>query len=215
MMYRLFFIALCLAAVSFSTAVPAEEPANTGLNLDEYKNIPKGMLIGGKAGTAASEDTKAPAEQPKMTYEVALALYKKGKYAEILPDLERLSALKQGNAQELLGIMHRMGQGVEKNPAKAFALLKAAAEDNRALAQHHIGVMSYAGEGTQADPVQAFAWLTIAMVHYPEGAEKARAATDRAAVEKRLNRRDKEIAQKIARDFLDTKGEAHLLPASP
>ncbi len=190
------------------------------LSIEEYNNIPRGLLLDKtaqkkeqvEAAIKQSPSTQSDDDQPRhISYDTAQKLYRQGKFADALAGIMPLANSGNTAALELLGVMTRLGQGVEKDPAKAFVYLSKAANENRPLAQHHLGVMYYTGEGVEADPVQALSWLQIAILHYPDGPEKARANQDRDAVYKQLNRRDREAAMKIARDFLETKGEAHLL----
>lgn len=192
------------------------DDGNKSLSTDEYNDLPKGLLLSGKDGDKTKTDEAAAtdpqnSESGRMSYETALKLYRQGKFNEALQGLIPMAQQGQSSAQELLGIMYRMGQGVPKNPELAFENMRKAAEDNKALAQHHLGVMYFTGEGVKADAIQALAWLHIAIVHYPDGPEKTRAEQDRDNVYKALNRRDKESALKVAHDFLEKKGEAHLL----
>ncbi len=190
------------------------------LSGEEYSNIPRGLLLDKtaqmkeQAQAAIKQDAAGQNDdgQPRhINYDTAQKLYRQGKFAEALAGVTPLANSGNTAALELLGVMTRLGQGVDKDAAKAFVYLSKAANENRPLAQHHLGVMYYTGEGVEADPVQALSWLQVAILHYPDGPEKTRANQDRDAIYKQLNRRDRDAAMKIARDFLETKGEAHLL----
>ncbi len=196
---------------------------------DEYNDVPVGIMLtpeqresaskDGTGQTAAVTDENLPHADAvvaadytrKLNYDAILALYNKGQYAEVAKTLKGLADAGHQGAQELMGIMYRQGQGVPKDPDKAFDLLSKAAQAGRPLAQHHLGVMYYMGEGVEKDPVEALKWLHIAILHYPDGAEKDRAKQDRDNIYTQLTRRDKDRALLLARDWLTKRGEAHLL----
>ncbi len=147
-----------------------------------------------------------------MTIEEIFSIYKKRKYADIKSTLESMAQYSSHDAEELLGIMYLYGQGVTKDSKKAFDLLTKAAEAGRPLAEHHLGVMYFTGEGMELpDEITALMWLHIAILHYSDGPEKDRAITDRDAVYGKLNRHDKQQAMDMVHDWLDRKGEGHLL----
>jgi hypothetical protein len=188
--------------------------SDTVPDITEYDSIGKGLLLDKKAeeDIVVEEDTKDKEGKPvALTYEAVLRLYKDEQYERALPHLELLSNGGHIAAKEILGIMHNLGQGVEKNPAKAFELLSESAEKGRPLSQHHLGVMNFTGSGTQQDSIKALMWLQLALINYPEGDEKAAAQRDRDSVFSRLNRRDRENAMQLTREWLTKRGEAHLL----
>lgn len=188
-------------------------------DVTEYSNLRKGLLLNESEeeknilvdetiGTETDSDGKPVA----LTYEAVLKLYKAGQYDRALPHLELLANGGHLAAQEILGVMYNLGQGVPKDSKKAFSLLTAPADKGRALAQHHLGVMYFTGEGVeQQSGVQALMWLQLALINYPDGSEKQAAKRDRDAVYSRLNRRDRENAMIITREWLAKRGEAHLL----
>lgn len=223
------FILACLAllfsfvpCVSSAQAQSLEafnmEEKGGGLpSLDEYKDVPKGLLLSPEqAEEVAKESGEDPAElglraRRKLNYDKIMELYKQGKFTEVVKDLQPLAEGGHHGAEELMGIMYKEGQGVKKDTLKGFDLLSRAAEENRPLAQHHIAIMYYLGEGVTKDLVMALAWLHIALVHYPDGAEKDRAKQDRDRLYEQLTRRDKDRALEIARGWLSKRGESHLL----
>jgi len=147
----------------------------------------------------------------KLNYDAIIDLYRQGKYDEIVATLQSLAAAGHQGAEELLGIMYRQGQGVPKDPAKALDLLTKAALANRPLAQHHLGIVYFLGEGVTKDPITSLMWLDIAVLHYPDGPEKERAKQDRDNVYAQMSRRDRDYAQHLVRDWLNERGEGHLL----
>lgn len=229
---RSFIILACLVLVfGIPTQIPTAsaqsleafnlEDKSGGLpSLDEYKEVPKGLLLSPEqAEEAAKESGEDPAEmgirqRKKLNYDKIMELYKQGKFEEVVKDLKPLAEGGHHGAEELMGIMYKEGQGVKKDTLKGFDLLSRAAEENRALAQHHIALMYYLGDGVTKDPVMALSWLHIAIVHYADGPEKDRARQDRDRLYTQLTRREKDRAMDIARVWLTKKGEGHLLDLS-
>ena len=72
------------------------------------------------------------------------------------------------DAQHQLALAYLKGNGVPKDPAKAFALIKQAAEQGHAEASGVLGYLYSAGIGTKKDDVQAATW-------FRKGAEKGAA----------------------------------------
>ena len=202
----------------------AESVFEIGTRLDtvpditEYTSIGKGLLLDETIQEAELEEETAKVQtdsngQPiALTYEAVLKLYKSGQYARALPHLQLLANGGHIAAQEILGVMYNLGQGVPKDSKKAHKLLEAPAEKSRPLAQHHLGVMYFTGDGVpEQNGIMALMWLQLALINYPEGTEKQAAKRDRDAVYSRLNRRDRESAMALTREWLAKRGEAHLL----
>jgi len=209
-----------LALASFAGLAQAQDSVfeigsrtDTVPDVSEYDSIGKGLLLKEKIQEEETETAEStPNQQPvALTYEAVLKLYKEGLYDRALPHLELLSNGGHTAAKEILGIMFNLGQGVEKNPKKAFELLSESAEKGRPLSQHHLGVMNFTGSGTPQDSIKALMWLQLALINYPDGAEKDAARRDRDSVFSRLNRRDRENAMLLTREWLTKRGEAHLL----
>lgn len=219
-----FLVLPLLAAVSFAaTPVQAQDSVfeigsriDTVPDVSEYDSIGKGLLLkekppeeqGLEGDESATNDDGKPVA---LTYEAVLKLYKEGEYERALPHLELLANGGHTAAKEILGIMYNLGQGVEKDPKKAFEMLSESAEKGRPLSQHHLGVMNFTGSGVPQDSIKALMWLQLALISYPDGEEKDAARRDRDAVFSRLNRRDRENAMLLTREWLTKRGEAHLL----
>src|SRR5690606_8909362 len=131
-------------------------------------------------------------------YEKCMEMYREGQYKEIFPSLEALASAGHRGAEELLGIMYRLGQGMDKNAPRAQKLLISAANADRPLAQHHLGIMYFQGETQEKDLVEALMWLQIASILYPEDPEKKQASSDRDAVITKLSRRERDTAMNMA-----------------
>jgi hypothetical protein len=191
------------------------KPASGPPPLDEYNNVPTNMMIPEQAVVKDADGNDVVEshlnEGTRTGYDQLLKLYQEGKYEDVAKGLEPLAKVDHHGAQELLGIMYEEGQGVTKDPHKAYDWLIKAADANRPLAQHHLGVMYYQGDGVAKDPIVALMWLHIAIVHYTDGPEKTRAVKDRDAIYTTLTRREKERAVTLAKEWLGKKGESELM----
>lgn len=189
--------------------------------LSEYEGIQPGLMIAPEESTkisdglaeelAASKNSQTAMTRVEFNYDTSLEMYRAGKFKEIFPSLETLAAGGHRGAEELLGIMYRLGQGTEKNLDRAQKLLTNAANSDRPLAQHHLGIMYYTGEAQEKNLVEALMWLQIASTLYPEGPEQKQVASDRDAVTTKLSRRERDNAMSLARDWLQKRGMAHLM----
>lgn len=203
-------------------SVLSAQAEDSAPSLDEYSNIKPGLLMPETGSPPPEEQDMAlpenkAEEDPSglMTIEDLVTAYQQGKFDIAAKRLLPLAKNGQDQAEELIGIMYRNGQGVQKDPEQALLWLNKAADANRPLAQHHLGIIYYTGEGVQADAVKALMWLHIAIAHYPDGAEKKRAIEDRDNVTTQLTRRDRDRALQLAREWLDKKNEGNLLDAQP
>src|SRR5690606_1274004 len=106
----------------------------------------------------ASKNSQTAMTRVEFSYEDCLEMYSAGKFEAIFPSLETLAAGGHRGAEELLGIMYRLGHGTEKNLNRAQKLLTSAANSDRPLAQHHLGIMYYAGETQEKNLVEALMW---------------------------------------------------------
>lgn len=242
--------AMATAAHAQSDAVFEGRAAAGSMTIEEYNNVPVGMLLtpeqikkrneeaAQKAGAAASTagaspeaapalqqpapadtaanaapdaSTPAPGAPQLLSYEEILKLYRQGDFGDAQKSLEPLLGSEHPGAQELMGIMYRMGQGVDKDPVKAFELLRRAADAGRPLAQHHLASMYFAGEGTAKDSSQALLWIGLAVIFYPDGPEKAQARADRDNIFLQATRMERDSAQLLKREWLSRRGESHLL----
>lgn len=188
--------------------------------LTEYENIPPGLMIPPEESSKVSDnvsdvnlngpkDSKMP--RVEFNYNQCMEMYLEGKYDQIFSSLEILSAGGHRPAEELLGIMYRLGQGTEKNPERAKKLLTGAANADRPVAQHHLGIMYYLGEGGEKNLIESLTWLQLATILYPDGPERKQAESDRDQVMTNLSRRDRDTALGMAREWLQKRGMGHLM----
>lgn len=179
--------------------------------VDEYNSVPPGMLMTENDDTP-HEATPAAVQSDSdvMTMGEILNAYEKGRYDTVARHLMPIASHNYPQAQELLGIMYSKGQGVTQDYTTAVSWLTKAAEADQPLAEHYLATLTYAGKGTPQDSVTALMWLYLAVVHYPDGPDKARAIQDRANLAARLSRRDRMRAFEMAHDWLKRKDEAAL-----
>ena len=114
-------------------------------------------------------------------------------------------AAEQGyaEAQNELGVMHAIGDGVPKDDVQAAKWYRLAAEQGLPKAQFNLGGMYAIGDGVPKDDVQAYAWLNIADAQGYQRAEKVKELVAESMTRKRIAR-----AQKLAREYW----EKYVLP---
>lgn len=129
-------------------------------------------------------------------------LYDEKEYKDAI--LGILALARKGNAwaQETVGLMYRLSQGVKKDDKLALQWLLQAAKKGRPLAQHHLGFMYYSGEGDYKDYLKAAMFLELAHRNYQNGPEKERAAQDRDNVMVRLSKIERTRAEEMVDNFL-------------
>jgi hypothetical protein len=222
---------LALLALPLSAAAQTDDifdldaiEEETDMSTEEYENVPKGLMIqktadeekaeagAAEAANADADDAIFMSEKFDNIYNDVLAQYRKGDFKQALRGLKFLSKRKHAGAMELLGVMYRMGQGVDKNIALAVDWLTQASEEKKPLALHHLGIMHFNGEGFEiSDPMRATMYLNLAIMYYPDGLEKTRAQQDRESISKSLTRRDKENVEEMTREWLLLKNEDELM----
>lgn len=205
----LFILLITLVAAGASAQ---EGGAKSGVpSLDEYNNIPPGILMTADKPATAENTESVQASDEIMTMDDLVSAYNKGQYDIVAKHIIPIANSNYPQAQEMLGVMYHNGQGVVKDQDQAMDWLTKAAEAGRPLAQHHLAIMSFTGNGAPQDTVKALMWLYITIVHYPDGPEKTRAIQDRDSVASQLSRRDRERAYSLAHDWLEKRNEAALL----
>ena len=218
--YSVLSLLIIFAVFRAGTACAEEDTDTPGLmntnntgsppSLDEYNNVAPGMLMSDDLMPAPTSQDTTQSDADVMTMEEIVDSYDRGRYEVVFRHLLPIATNNYPQAQELLGIMYYKGQGVTQDYEAAIEWLTKAAEAGRPLGEHYLATLLLAGNGTAKDPVAALMWLYIAAVHYPEGAEKARAIQDRNNLASRLSRRDRMRAFELARDWLKKKDEAAL-----
>jgi localization factor PodJL len=136
--------------------------------------LTKDILFGGRdaAPTAGVPDAAAPvaatpeAASTTRPRELYLESYAALKTAETdaderaaLKGIEEAAALGHPPAQLQIGEFYKIGQGFDKDPARARQWYERAANGGNVLAMHRLGVMSARGEGGPVDPQASVAWF--------------------------------------------------------
>lgn len=214
---------LCLLALLVFSGRISAHAQNTNLEevlpgLSEYENIGPGILLQKNNSATTSDPSKTPNPDGSTektpaprTFRQIMDVYYKGDYDTAFRFLLPLARKGSPDAQEVIGLMYRIGQGVQKNNEYAHDWLLMAAEQGRPLAQHHLASMYFNGEGAAKDPMKALVWIKLALIYYKDGTEKTRALQDRKNIEFHLSRRDRERSDFIAKEWLEKRGEGHLL----
>ena len=101
--------------------------------------------------------------QTSISIQTAEQALSDGNYEKALEIWKTLS--NKGNliAINNLGFMYERGYGVIRNPKKAVALYKKAAEGGIAVAQFNYGEALFLGNGIKKDNTEAKKWLLIAL----------------------------------------------------
>lgn len=115
------------------------------------------LLLGACATTPVTE-TAADKAANKVLLDQAVALYEQKNYAQAQPLFEQAAIKGQMKASRYLGLMYLNGEGVAKNPQRAFGAFKLAAERGDITGRYWLGYLYEHGIGTAKDLTQAFYW---------------------------------------------------------
>jgi uncharacterized protein len=141
--------------------------------------------------------TAGPNEHNSSTsYDDGVAAYNKRDYSTALRIFQALAVKGVAPAQNNLGVLYEVGQGVSQNYAEAARWFRLAAEQGIAVAQLNLGILYAKGQGVPQDYVLAHMWFNLAAAQGDKLAEKNK---DRAA---RLMTMAQIVkAQKLAREW--------------
>ena len=95
-------------------------------------------------------------------FEDAYAAYNSGGYATALRLLRPLVDQGNADAEDMLGVMYFVGQGVTQNRAEAIRLYRLAAEQGNAHAQNNLGFAYFDGVEVRQDYAEAAKWYSRA-----------------------------------------------------
>lgn len=116
----------------------------------------------------------------KVDFKRGVSAYEAGDYVtarklwQPLADNYDLAALRN------LGHLHRLGQGVEKNPEKARDYYEIAANFGHSPSQTNLALMYFAGDGIQTDSEKGMIWLKKAAAQgYPPAQRQLAVRTQR------------------------------------
>ncbi len=93
-----------------------------------------------------------------MSFDEGQAACQRGDYATALREWRPLAKQGDAAAQNNLGVMYKMGQGVPQDDAEAVKWFRKAAEQGMAKAQYNLGLMYGNGEGVPQDDAKAVEW---------------------------------------------------------
>ncbi len=85
--------------------------------------------------------------------------YLAGEYETAMREWAPLAAQGQAEAQNMLGFMYRMGEGVEQDFANARHWYRLAADQGHPTAQNNLGLLYRDGLGVPQDYAKAFRWF--------------------------------------------------------
>lgn len=129
-----------------------------------------GCIIGASSAAVDGDALSAPIpidefESPPAELSGELPVSRGGSHLEYLREAEA----GDRRAQSRLGVMYRVGRGVEQDDAQAFRWLREAALAGDPAAQHYIGLFYLSGVGTEIDLDAAALWLRrCAEINEPE-----------------------------------------------
>jgi TPR repeat protein len=109
-----------------------------------------------------SAQTALSSNLMEITLDRGSDAWARGDYKKAMKLLLPLAESGDAVAQHRIGVMYVLGQGVEKDSAKAIEWYAKAAEQGQAESQHGLGLRLLWGDGTDKDPQKAAAWLTTA-----------------------------------------------------
>lgn len=98
----------------------------------------------------------------EITLDRGADAWARGDYKKAMKLLLPLAASGDAVAQHRIGVMYVLGQGVEKDSAKAVEWYAKAAEQGQAESQHGLGLRLLWDDGAEKDPQKAAAWLSAA-----------------------------------------------------
>ena len=90
------------------------------------------------------------------------AAYQREDYATAYRLLRPLADQGNAEAQDMLGTMYVVGEGVPKDYSEAVKWYRRAADQGNADAQSHLGLMYHNGLGVPQDYVEAMKWCRLA-----------------------------------------------------
>jgi hypothetical protein len=112
-------------------------------------------------------------------------------------------------AQNKLGVMYDMGQGVPVDYAEAVKWYRKAADQGNPTAQYNLGYSYEFGHGVPQDDVQAYKWLSLAVAHGDNTAPSAR-----EYLEKRMTPAQIAEAKKLASEWKPTGTDSTAQPTT-
>lgn len=94
-------------------------------------------------------------------YQKAIEFYNKGDFASAAKDFQKLAEDNFGPAQEKIGLMYALGQGVPQSMMISFMWMKRAAENSQAQAQIILSAFYSEGKVVPQDLERAYMWAEV------------------------------------------------------
>ena len=156
----------------------------------------------------ATSVTAGRAEDGAAPDNDGVAAYNRGDYANALRIYRALADQGAAIAQNNLGVMYELGQGVAQDFAAAAKWYRLAAGQGTALGQLNLGLMYAKGQGVPQDFVLAHMWFNLAAAQANKEAEKNRDIAARQMTIAQITQ-----AQNLARDWKpnSTRGTAGIV----
>lgn len=142
----------------------------------------------------------APAAPALADWNGGLAAYESGQYLAALREWAPLAMAGEARAQEMLGYMYDVGEGVPEDDAVAAQWYLLAADQGSSDAQINLALIYASGSGVVRDTVRAYMWLDIA-ASTSDPALRQMALDARAAVAREMSWSQIEQAQEMARQW--------------
>lgn len=130
----------------------------------------------------------APKEQAKQALDQGIEAYNQQNYTQALAFFQQAEALGHFKAGRYLGLSYLNGNGVNKDPVKAFSAFSSAAEKGDVTSQYWLGYLYENGIGTAKDLTQAINWYQKSATRTDHIGEPAREALKRLNLQSGANK---------------------------
>ena len=165
----------------------------------DYMNIESDKAANSEVDIDYEEKRKKEEAQRSLVY--ALELYNEQNFEQALKEFLPLAQKGIKEAQELSGVMYRLGRGTDPNIIMAKTFLEKAAAQNMPLALHHLGDMYYRGEGVEKNYIRALMYLKLAISAYNNNGGMNQAVKDHEIISSNLSRLEREKAKQMANNW--------------
>ncbi len=98
----------------------------------------------------------------RADFQAGVDAYNRGDYSTAFNEFQVLGEQGNPDAQNNIGVMYNIGQGVVQDYAEAAAWYRRAAEQGHADAQNNLGALYAQGQGVELDNKLAWAWFNLA-----------------------------------------------------
>jgi TPR repeat protein len=164
---------LCVAShAAYAQATPCDRLAGSPIDPNKVTpGVPFRAIKAKEAVAACEAAIETDGNNPRLWYELGLALVRLGAYADAVSAYRKAADQGYAAAEDDLGGMYVSGRGVPNDDSQAIAWFRKAADQGYAEAQKDLGEMYAAGRGTAKDDAQALALFRRAAAQGNAGAE--------------------------------------------